>query len=267
LPLIVEESLYEIVNMYMGIKYLKEELEWNDNIKYPLISDLPKVGDRILTMRGYDKEVESNIKAALRTRVNALTVGWKGDIFNIIRSTPYEELFDKKVVINLNRIGDDRDKSLIISLLLISLSEYRQSRYRVDKEYKERANGGKLCHASVIEEAHRLLKNVSEDSVNGNPQAAVSNMFCEMLSEIRAYGEGLLIVDQVPARLIPDAIKNTNLKIVHRIVARDDREALSSCMGLRQEQEDTIAILQQGQAIICGDNDDAASWIKIAATN
>jgi DNA helicase HerA-like ATPase len=87
-------------------------------------------------------------------------------------------------------------------------------------------------------------------------------MFSGMLSEIRAYGQGLLIVDQVPARLIPDAIKNTNLKIVHRLVARDDRDAMASCMALRLDQEDIIAELQRGEAIVCGDLDDA-SWVKV----
>jgi hypothetical protein len=29
-------------------------------------------------------------------------------------------------------------------------------------------------------------------------------MFSEMLCEVRAYGQGIMIVDQVPARLIPD---------------------------------------------------------------
>jgi DNA helicase HerA-like ATPase len=91
-------------------------------------------------------------------------------------------------------------------------------------------------------------------------------MFSEMLSEIRAYGQGLMIVDQVPARLIPDAIKNTNLKIVHRLVARDDRDAMASGMGLRPDQEDMIALLQLGEAIVCGDLDDAASWVKVRRT-
>lgn len=262
LPLLVEEALYELVNIKMGPSYLREERPMTQNIIFPVIGDLPSVADRMIGVRGYDKEVQSNLKAAIRTRVSALTSGWKGEIFNSPYSTPFKELFNRKVIINLNRVSDDRDKSLIMSLLLIALCEYRESKYRTDTEYKERADHNKLCHFTIIEEAHRLLKNPGAEG-NSSPQAVVSNMFSEMLSEIRAYGQGILIVDQVPSRLIPDAIKNTNLKIVHRIVAKDDRQAMSGCMGLREDQEDTISILPPGQAIICGDNDDAASWVKI----
>ena len=44
-------------------------------------------------------------------------------------------------------------------------------------------------------------------------------MFSNMLREIRKWGEGLMIVDQQPSQLIPDAIKNTDLKIIHRMPA------------------------------------------------
>ena len=50
-------------------------------------------------------------------------------------------------------------------------------------------------------------------------------MFAGLLAEIRAYGEGLIIAEQIPAKLIPDVIKNTAVKIVHRLPAADDRDA------------------------------------------
>ena len=45
-------------------------------------------------------------------------------------------------------------------------------------------------------------------------------MFASFLAEIRAYGEGLIIAEQIPAKIIPDAIKNTAVKILHRLPAR-----------------------------------------------
>ena len=88
-------------------------------------------------------------------------------------------------------------------------------------------------------------------------------MFANILSEIRAYGQGVLVVDQVPAKLIPDAIKNTNLKIVHRLVANDDREAMAGCMTLTPEQTTVINQLRPGQAIVYGDLDDMAAWMQV----
>ncbi len=40
----------------------------------------------------------------------------------------------------------------------------------------------------------------------------MGEMFADILAEMRAYGQGLAIIDQVPSKLLPDALKNTNLK-------------------------------------------------------
>lgn len=162
-------------------------------------------------------------------------------------------------------MNDDRDKALLMALLLMSLYEYRASRFQRDAEYRESLRGDRLCHLTIVEEAHRLLANPKTDTAGiGNPQAVVAGMFSEMLSEIRAYGQGLLIVDQVPSRLIPDSIKNTNLKIVHRQNSRDDRSAMASCMSLRPDQEDVLGTLRKGEVVIRGDLDDVACWVKVS---
>ena len=75
-----------------------------------------------------------------------------------------------------------------------------------------------------------------------------------MLSEIRAYGQGMMIVDQIPSRLVDDAVKNTNLKIVHKLVAADDAEYIARCMGLCDDQQKYIFKLPVGSAIISGLN-------------
>ncbi len=43
-----------------------------------------------------------------------------------------------------------------------------------------------------------------------------------------------MIAEQIPAKLIPDVIKNTAVKIVHRLPAADDREAVGATMNLSQ---------------------------------
>mgnify|MGYP003317921089 CR=1 FL=1 len=102
-------------------------------------------------------------------------------------------------------------------------------------------------------------------SYNPNPdsaQAKCGQLFSNMLSEIRAYGQGLVIVDQVPERLIPDAIKNTNLKIIHRLIASDDIDSIASSMGLTNDQRSIIPRLATGQAIVSGVNAGTASYMS-----
>lgn len=265
LPLLVEEALYELAYAQLGGIAWQNDIPAGKVSGYPLLSELPRIAERIIGARGYEEKVRDNLKAAIKTRITSLLRGWKKDVLNAPLSTPCEELFERKVVINLSRLSGNADKALLMALLMLSLSEYRESKYYYDRRYRqEMKDRNILRHLAVIEEAHRILLKAPLDfSGAGNPQAVVSGMFSDMLSEIRAYGQGLAIVDQVPAKLVPDAIKNTNLKIVHRLVAADDRMAMASCMGLRKDQEDIIAVLEPGNVILCSDEDDAATWVKI----
>ena len=78
-------------------------------------------------------------------------------------------------------------------------------------------------------------------------------MFANLLAEVRKYGEGLIIADQIPNKLVSDVIKNTNTKIVHRLFAADDRNTIGDAMGLSDEQKEFLPMLQPGETIMyCG---------------
>jgi len=47
-----------------------------------------------------------------------------------------------------------------------------------------------------------------------------------MLAGNSSLWSGLHLADQIPNKLAPKALKNTNLKIMHRIVATDDRDSM-----------------------------------------
>ncbi len=276
LPLIMEEAIYAHVFEELDVKQfsladkpegnpLKELFVNNSSIEYPLISGMTDVAKRIIEGRQYAEEVQRNISAAVTTRISALLLGWKEQLFNVKKSTNFTELFDNRsVIINLSHLPDDKDKAIVMSILLIALWEYREAKYNTDLDYRQKADKNQLMHLTIIEEAHRLLKNTTFNKENfQGAQATVAEMFSNMLSEVRAYGEGIMLVDQVPTRLIPDAIKNTNLKIVHRLTSLDDIKSVSTSLSLREDQEKIISTLQPGEAIIRGTFDDASAWVKI----
>jgi hypothetical protein len=262
LPLIMESLLFEAYKATSCIDSDITEPKHRPHFSYllKLIEKNPKFMDQ-----GYEEKIRGNIAAAMKTRINSLCIGWKKGLFDNEHSTPWAEIFDRPVIINLSHLGDDNDKALTMSVLLLFLYEYRQDQHDNPEKYEhKKPNNTTLRHLTVIEEAHRiLLKSAPTNFEQASPQGKVAEMFSNILSEIRAYGEGILIVDQVPARLIPDAIKNTNLKIVHRLVASDDRDAMSDSMSLTHEQSLIINRLREGQAIVYGELDDSASWVKI----
>jgi hypothetical protein len=140
--------------------------------------------------------------------------------------------------------GDPKEQALVMALLVNQLIEYCSVNRRA---------GGGLAHATVIEEAHRLLAAPQKDG--GEPrradaQAEAARLFANALSEVRKLGESIWIIEQIPTRLIEDAIKNTNLKILHRLPDRDDREILGAAMHFNDDRAALAAVLPKFEAIV-----------------
>ena len=249
LPVIMETLLFHIY---------QDCLEDSTNRQYPTMSLLKACLEGVINTLGYDQRNRDNIKAALTVRINSLLNGWKKELFDnsSLNDITWDDLFNGRCIINLSAMGDDTDRSFVMSLLLQFLYEYRINESEQD-EFSFNAN--KLRHLAIIEEAHRVM------SYHSNPdsaQAKCGQLFSNMLSEIRAYGQGLVIVDQVPGRLIPDAVKNTNLKIIHRLIASDDIDSVASSMGLTNDQRSIIPRLATGQAIVSGVNTGTTSYVS-----
>jgi hypothetical protein len=230
-----------------------------DEVPYlPTLEDLYQQIDVVVERKKYAQQLSMDISAALKTRIKSLMVAGKGLMLNCPRTYPLERLFNRPAVMELKHIGDDGEKAFLMALLLINLYEYCESK----REY-----GGGLQHITLIEESHRLLKNIpsSVGTEGANPRGKAVEMFADILAEIREYGEGFIIVDQVPAKLIPDALKNTNLKILHRIVAEDDCQSVGSAMNLSLEQKQQVVRLRVGQAIVHNDTLDQPVLVQITA--
>lgn len=263
LPVIIDESFFNyLLTQPFGEDFLQGEMNQLDD--YPKLDGVLPIARKMLKARGYSEEISNGLVAALETRFAYLTRGKRGEILNVRHSTPWHQLFNETTVINLSKIANAKDRALIMSIILLALYEYRISAYLYDSDYQRRAQENKLLHLTVVEEAHNVLMRPSVDqSGSGNPQQVVADLFGNMLSEIRAYGQGLMVIDQVPTRLIPDVLKNTTIKICHRLAAAEDAQVMADALALRPDQKDIIPTLAQGHAIIASDRDDAASWVKV----
>ena len=166
-------------------------------------------------------------------------LGSKGFMLDTPRSFDFKSLLKKKVILELEEIKNPSEKSFIMGLILLNLNEALKSIYKEDKSFR---------HITLVEEAHRLLsKYEAGDSLN---KKSGVEAFSDMLAEVRKYGESLMIVDQIPNKLTPEVLKNTNTKIVHRIFAIDDKEAIGNTMALSKEQKEFLSKLEVGRAIV-----------------
>lgn len=192
---------------------------------------------------GYEPKVTMDIAAALRARITNLSIGSKRQVFNTTTSIPLETILRRPTVIELKSIANNEEKAFVALLILSNLAEHLEAR----------GQSKQLRHFTLIEEAHRMLPNIS--TAKGDPEAtdprkSMVEQFANMLAEVRAYGEGLAIVEQIPTKILPDAIKNTATKVAHRVPAKDDREVLAGAMDLTEEQMGAFGALQPGEAII-----------------
>ena len=255
LPVLMEDLIYTVYQN-KSTDWLGKEPVFGATLP-PTLNSMSVCVDKVISNRQYEERIERNMKACLNTRIDSLKRGWKGEMLNTLHSTPWLDLFGKRCVINLSYVGDDIDKSFFMALILQFLYEYRTAQAEVGEiDF----NDNTCRHLTVIEEAHRVMPRCENQEL---PQYKSAMMFSNMLSEIRAYGEGMLLVDQVPTRLIPDAIKNTNLKITHRLVAEDDCKAIGESMGLNDEQRKIIAKLLTGQCVVSNSLSTDTYWVQV----
>ena len=214
--------------------------------RYPTLADLQAAAEQVVTEIGYGKEITDNVRGFIRVRLSSLRLGTTGRFFEGGHPIDFERLLARNVVFEIEDVGDDRDKAFLMGTVLVRLVEYLRMR--------QRAEGGVtgLRHLSVFEEAHRLLRKSEEIG----PAAHAVEMFAGLLAEIRAYGEGLIVAEQIPSKLVPDVIKNTAVKIVHRLPAKDDRDAVGATMNITDAQSEFLVTLRPGEGAVFTDGMD-----------
>lgn len=233
---------------FFDIEYTKKQYS-NESHKFlfPTMQELKdEIARYIDEELKYDGEVAGNVKTAMKIRLENLCVGAKGYTFNTSEIVDFDKLLEKNVVFELEGLADDSDKAFSVGLLVIFINEYRQ----VKKEISGNQEIG-LQHLLVIEEAHRLLKNVdterSTESV-GNPKGKAVEHFTNMIAEMRSYGQGVIVAEQIPIKLAPDVIKNSSTKIVQRIVSVDDQRAIANTIGVAEKDAIQLGTLETGYA-------------------
>lgn len=210
---------------------------------FPTFIDLLNELVNVIQHSAYSEEVKSNYTGSLVTRIKSLTNGLNGQIF-AANEIDNAELFDKKVIVDISRIGSAETKSLIMGILIMRLNEYRMSDCTEINV--------PLRHVTVLEEAHNILKrtsteqNIEDSNVAGKSVEMISNAIAEM----RTYGEGFIIVDQSPSAIDISAIRNTNTKIIMRLPDEQDRRLAGKSASLKDNQLDEIAKLPKGVAVV-----------------
>jgi hypothetical protein len=218
----------------------------------PTLAQLQRAALAVIEEVGYGAQLRADVRGFVDVRLRSLRIGSAGRFFEGGHPGDVAALLDRNVVLAIEDVANDEDKAFLMGTLIIRIVEHLRLRARAGRREE-------LRHVIVIEEAHRLLRAGRE----GRASAHAVELFASMLAEIRAYGVGLVIAEQIPAKLLPDAVKNTALKVVHRLPARDDRDLVGAAMNLDEDQSRQVVSLPPGVAAVFADGMDRPLRVRV----
>lgn len=262
MPNILEQCLYNIYVKAGWDLVTNRNIYWDkvpEEYLYPTFSDLCSEIEDYLNNSDFSGDLMGDYKGALLSRMKSFVNGYKGILLNTSAHPDYEQIMLGHSVLELEGLADDADKCLVMGTILIQYYQY------LKLNFKDSPAERKLQHLLVIEEAHRLFKNTKtgKRSDGGpNPTGQLVDSLSNMMAEIRAFGEGMLIVDQSPTKIAEDVIKNSATKIVHRIDNSNDIKAMQSAMLLPDDLL-SFASLAQGEALVRTDGMEKPCKVKM----
>lgn len=251
LPIFLEQA---IRRTYLEKGWYDDSRGGEPGLETPTISDLCRNAEYIVSHSGFDSKMRSDFQASLLERLNSLRRGSKGRLLDTRHSIPMEDLMQRPVVLELDSLNGD-EKSLIMMFLLSYVYEYCKVK---------RKSGSPLKHMLLVEEAHNLIAAQGGGSDHrADPKSQTIELFVNMLAEMRALGQGILIADQLPTAIAPQAVKQTNVKILMRVTAKDDREEIGNTMDLNEEQMHQVVNFKTGNAYLYHEGEDRVRAIRM----
>lgn len=221
----------------------------------PTLHDVRERFTALLPELGYSAEIEGNIRGILGTRFDALLSPSRGERVASSNPMDLDDLLTKPAIVELSALGDDDERSFLASVLALYVYERARTRTR---------DGDPVQHITVIEEAHRIMpERAPAGPESSDPSAVTSAMFGQLLAEVRSLGESFIIVDQSPHAVSREVLRNTNLKIMQRVVDPNDQNTAAGALGLREEHAPVLGDLRQGEALVSRRSVSGVHAIKI----
>lgn len=246
-----------------AITQLYAELGWQDgdlataeridHYGFPHMRRFVELVMELAESTSYKGDNAATVKAYLEYQIGNLIKPPLADVFDCTTSTLSPQSWLRRpAIVELESLGEANAN--FVSLLL---QAYLRQTLTVQQEAEREAGvqpepGRKLRHLLFLEEAHNLIGPHAyvPDDKTPNPKAAATVFVVKLLAEVRALGLGIVIGDQLPSALAPEVLKNTSIRICHRLSAPDDRTQMQQSMNASPLQFEHMATQTSGQALV-----------------
>lgn len=238
----IEAAYYELGWSEHSVNEIGKD---GNSLSYPRLSRVIEIYSEKMENSGYDGEVKANMKTFLQARLGSLVVRELGDVFDVEYSTMKpDDWLRYPAILELEAL-EKTSCNFFILLLCTIIRENLRVNPTVQPEHG-------LRHVVFIEEAHNLLAPQTEQQSAEaiDPKVSATAYIVKMLAEVRALKEGIVIADQLPSVIAPEVMKNTGLKVVHRMTAQDDRMQVGGTMSATPVQLEHLVTFLPGEAMI-----------------
>jgi uncharacterized protein len=201
----------------------------------PGLGELHDAVTGVIGEAGYDRKTRAWLRALAGARFGPLRSGSAGRFLDGGHPADLGALLRGPAVLAVHDIGAAEDRALVSGALLIRLAEHLRLR--------SRQPGSPLRHVLVLGETRSILGDQGE----GRPATRAAEWLAALLAEFGAYGEGIVLTEPRPARLVPDVSRNAAVRIVHRVPADHGADAGEQAAGLPLLAPE-IAVLLPGEA-------------------
>lgn len=200
------------------------------------INEFMKTYRELLQHKGYSDRIESDMKTAGLTRLQALYNENK-PVYDSIHSIPINQLTNGFNLIQLNSLTTPESKQLFATILLISLGAWLKLKMR-NEDDKD------LQFVIMLDESHNLLKGVS-NSRGG--MFSFSEDFLSLLLEMRSLGIGFIIADQSSNNLPFDMAAACATKVFLGGSRYSGIESFRTELGLDDKSLSNLYLLDKGE--------------------
>lgn len=236
LPSLFEKAISDTYSYY-GWSDLSKSTD--EDVTVFDMSDFIRIFKGIINNSGYSTEVKGNMMSGGAFRLQSL-IERCPQTFNTINSTDVEDLINGRVVLEMGSLEPEQ-KSLVSAIILISILAYLKA---------TRRGNNKLKNIILIDEAHALLdqgNGITEEEKSLND--TMRQLMINIITEIRAYGVGIIFSDQSPSRMGGCILDNVDNLISFRLSGLE-ADLVKTHIGLDEDACKVLPLLSEGEMVI-----------------
>ena len=224
---------------YLQYGWTDSSRRTDNNVTVFDMADFIRVFKRVIEQSTYSNEVKGNMMSGGAFRLQSLLERCP-HTFDTIHSTSIEDILTGSTVFEMGSLEPEQ-KSLVSALMLISILAYLKA---------TRVSDNHLRNILLIDEAHAILdqgegSTQEEKSLN----STMSQLMINVITEMRAYGVGVIFSDQSPSRVGSILIDNVDNIISFRL-SGEEADMLGDHIGLNENERKVLPLMSVGEFIV-----------------